>query len=202
MTTSKTLTPRGQRTRQNLLDAATTVFAREGYLESKITDFTTEAGQAKGTFYTYFDSKEQIFLEVVGRANSRMHEALKMGLGPGATPFERIENATRRYVQAYRADAAIMTLLEQVASTSPEFREIRLKTRRMYRARTEKAIRTWQEEGIVDKTLPPDYAAEALISMVSNFCYMWLAMNDEHDEELVIYTLSRMWARALGLPVD
>jgi len=199
---NRTLTTRGERTRERLIEAATTVFASSGYFEPKITDFTAAAGQANGTFYRYFVSKEEIFLEVVRRTNARMHESSGTGLGPGATPMERIENATRLYVQAYRANAPIMMLLEQVSGISEEFRDLRLSTRRMYRSRTEASLRRWQERGLIDSQLRPDYAAEALISMVSNFCYMWLAMEDDHDEDVVVDTLSRMWAMAIGLRVD
>lgn len=196
---NKVLTARGARTRQRLIDAAAVVFARQGFLETKITDITAEAGAANGSFYNYFDSKEEIFGEVIRRVNDQMRETLDERLGPEATPRERIEHATRQYVKAYRTNATMVILLEQVSTITPEFRELRLETRRKYRARNERAIRRWQEEGIVDRKLPPRYAAEALASMVSNFCYMWLGMDEDYDEDVVVYTLSRMWANSLGM---
>lgn len=195
----KVLTVRGERTRQKLIDAANVVFARQGFLDTKITDITAEAGSANGSFYNYFESKEDIFREVILSVNKQMREALNDRLGPEATPRERIEHATRQYVHAYRANARMVVLLEQVSSISDDFRDMRLETRRRYRGRTERAIRRWQAEGIVDAELPPRYAAEALASMVSNFCYMWLAMDDDYEEDLVVFTLSRMWANSLSM---
>ena len=195
----KTLTARGERTRQRLIEAAEVVFGRQGFLDTKITDITAEAGSANGSFYNYFESKEEIFGVVIVRVNDRMRESLDHRAGSDATPRDRIEHATRQYVKAYQANARMVVLLEQVSSITPEFKETRLETRRRYSARTERAIRRWQEEGIVDRTLPPRYAAEALASMVSNFCYMWLAMDNDYEEDLVVYTISRMWANALGM---
>lgn len=195
----RVLTARGERTRLRLIDAAATVFARQGFLDTKITDITAEAGSANGSFYNYFESKEEIFGEVIHRVNETMRESLDDRLGGDATARERIEHATRQYVRAYRANSLMVVLLEQVSSITPEFRDVRLETRRKYSARTERALRRWQAEGIVDPELPPRYAAEALASMVSNFCYMWLAMDGDYEEDLVVFTLSRMWANALGM---
>lgn len=158
----KVLTARGERTRQRLIDSAATVFARLGFMDTKITDITAEARSANGSFYNYFDSKEEIFGEVIARVNDQMLQTLDHRLGPEASPRERIDHATRQYVEAYKSQAKMVALLEQVSSASPEFREVRLETRHKFTARSERSIRRWQAEGIVDPELPPRYAAAAL----------------------------------------
>ena len=46
--------------RQELMDAAVRVFKDKGISRSTISDITEAAGVAKGTFYLYFDSKENL----------------------------------------------------------------------------------------------------------------------------------------------
>ena len=46
--------------RQELLNAAVQVFQEKGITEATVADITQAAGVAKGTFYLYFDSKEQL----------------------------------------------------------------------------------------------------------------------------------------------
>src|SRR2546427_3870914 len=46
--------------REALLRAATRVFARNGYFNSKVADIAGAAGVADGTVYLYFKSKEEI----------------------------------------------------------------------------------------------------------------------------------------------
>jgi AcrR family transcriptional regulator len=53
--------------RQQVLEAATTVFARKGYRHTSVADIIDAAGIARGTFYLYFQSKEEIFLALIDR---------------------------------------------------------------------------------------------------------------------------------------
>ncbi len=58
-------TRRGRETRNKLLDAAEKEFGERGYHEAAISGITQRAGVALGTFYVYFDSKEEIFRALV-----------------------------------------------------------------------------------------------------------------------------------------
>jgi AcrR family transcriptional regulator len=50
-----------------ILDAARTVFSRDGYAASSVEDVAAEAGIAKGTVYLYFKSKEELYLAALLR---------------------------------------------------------------------------------------------------------------------------------------
>lgn len=50
---------------QALIDGALAVFSRVGFAAAKMDDVAREAGVSKGTVYLYFDSKEQLFEEMV-----------------------------------------------------------------------------------------------------------------------------------------
>ena len=58
-------TARGQQARQRILDTAEKIFAQKGYFGASITDITGEAGIALGSFYVYFHSKHEVFVEVL-----------------------------------------------------------------------------------------------------------------------------------------
>ncbi len=61
--------PRWERRKQarpgELLAAALELFAEKGYAATRLEDVATRAGVSKGTLYLYFDSKEELFKEVV-----------------------------------------------------------------------------------------------------------------------------------------
>jgi AcrR family transcriptional regulator len=58
-------TARGKKTREKLLVAAEKEFGERGFHDAAISSITQRAGVALGTFYVYFDSKEEIFRALV-----------------------------------------------------------------------------------------------------------------------------------------
>ena len=58
-------TKRGRQTRESLLQAAEREFGERGYSDASISGITQRAGVALGTFYVYFESKEEAFRALV-----------------------------------------------------------------------------------------------------------------------------------------
>lgn len=195
-------TDRGRRTRKRLLDAAATVFARDGFLDTHITTIAAEAGVSSGTFYNYFDTKEAIFNAVIEVTIDRLFAAASIPPDTDPSPLVRIETATRNYLRAYQQHAGLLAILEQVATFNPDFRAMRVQIRQTFRNRTARGIARMQREGWIDRSLQPQCAAEALTSMVSNFCYVWLVLGEDYEEDVAVRTLTILWARGLGLDVS
>ena len=57
---------KGERRKQELLRIAYKQFLQKGYEETSVDDIIAEAGIAKGTYYYYFETKEQMLEEVIG----------------------------------------------------------------------------------------------------------------------------------------
>jgi len=54
---------RSDRKRQTILDAAYSLFREKGFERTSVSEICARAGGSKGTIYSYFDSKEQLFVE-------------------------------------------------------------------------------------------------------------------------------------------
>ena len=190
------LTGRGAQTKASLLAAARQVFERKVYAEVSVRDITREAQVAHGTFYTYFDTKEAIFAAVCQIVVNDMLDAIT---APITNPdfHGRVHDAILRYVRAYRPNAKIIGVMEQVGFSVPELRSLRLDVRRAFIERTERGIRRMQTAGLADAELDVAYTAEALGAMIEYTCYMWFTLDHEFDEERLIDALAGIWEKAL-----
>jgi AcrR family transcriptional regulator len=102
-------TERGRRTVRKLLEAAAQEFGQRGFHEAAITGITSRAGVALGTFYTYFESKEELFRALVRDMSqaTRAHVAEAVRGAPDRLAAERLGLAafiafTRRHPELYR----------------------------------------------------------------------------------------------------
>ncbi|WP_336968307.1 TetR/AcrR family transcriptional regulator [Sphingobium aromaticiconvertens] len=67
-------TARGERTRRALLSAAADEFGEKGFHDGSISGITRRAGCALGSFYTYYDSKDDIFRALVGDMSGQVRD--------------------------------------------------------------------------------------------------------------------------------
>ena len=74
-----------QQSRQKILEAAREVFFRDGFMAANLDEVAQKAGVAKGTLYRYFESKAELYVEVLAHNGEifkqRMHEAVDGGSG-------------------------------------------------------------------------------------------------------------------------
>jgi AcrR family transcriptional regulator len=105
---------RRDRTRALLVEAALRVFARMGPDAPNVDDFTAEAGVARGTFYNYFDGREDLLVAVATLAAERM-EAARLRAQGLVDPAERMARAIRGYIRGAAADPAWGWVIVRIA---------------------------------------------------------------------------------------
>ncbi|MEP9392332.1 MULTISPECIES: TetR/AcrR family transcriptional regulator [Gordonia] len=205
------VTARGERTRSALIAAARRIFERDGFSDARLTDITAEAKCSTGTFYTYFDSKEEILDAVLALAHEDMLHPGYPHVEPGQQddPIAVLEAANRAYFEAYKRNAKLRLVLEQVSANIPEFREKRRARGQVFALRNARHVAELQERGLADPDLDPLAAASALSGMVSRMAYQAFAVGVDPDTggpdtggadmDQLVFTATRLWANAIGL---
>ena len=95
---SRRLTQRGKERRAQLLAYATTRFAEDGYHPTSVADIVDGLGVGKGVFYWYFDSKEELFTEILRTAQNDMRRTQQHRIEGVEDPVERIQLGVRAAV--------------------------------------------------------------------------------------------------------
>lgn len=210
----KPLTDRGRRTYQRLLTAAEQVFRERGYAGTRMQDVAAAAGVSHGTVYTWFASKDELLdgLAEVLRKRAFVHpDSRSDGSGPGDTrehviqaPYDRLTEANQRFLTTYAQHARMLTVIEEAASADPRWLAALEDLRQAYVARTRRALRRWQQQGLVATDIDPELSAIALTGMSETFARRVVADSAPNSAPAVSVEeatemISKLWARAVGM---
>ena len=156
-----------QEVRERIVSAAIRVFTERGY-GATIQDVVRDSGLSVGAIYTYFKSKEELFLACCEMMTSGSLETLGHMIAGKATTAERLETATRFYIDsidtAPEGGPGLVTLVQAwaVAEGEPRIREMLARRRERFVGAGQVLLR----EGVARGELPPwldvDATARAL----------------------------------------
>lgn len=78
--------------RHEMFDAARELFLEHGFKKTSVSDITSKAQVAVGTFYKYYESKEQIFCEVYDAENERSKRSIIAQMDTSQPPKVVVKN--------------------------------------------------------------------------------------------------------------
>jgi AcrR family transcriptional regulator len=91
-------TPHGER-REQLLLVARSIFAERGFLSTTMDDIAKEAGFTKPILYQYFESKTELYREIVNQTAEKLLDSLRSAVSEVESPRAKIEVAFRVYFE-------------------------------------------------------------------------------------------------------
>jgi AcrR family transcriptional regulator len=150
-------TERGRQTLRRVLEAAALEFGERGYHDAAITGITQRAGVALGTFYTYFESKEEVFRALVRDMSQavRSHVAEAVKGAPDRLAAERI--GLEAFISFVRRHRELYRIIEEAQFVAHDvYREHYLSFADAYRrnlaaARTRGEIAPGADDGAADE---------------------------------------------------
>lgn len=176
-TSGRPLSARGLRTRQKLFDAAEEVFADLGWHDASIVKITEAAGVSQGTFYLYFESKQELFEELVRELNRQVRQAMSAGAAEGTTRAERERGGFRGFFRFTAEHPALYRVIRQSEFVSPDL------LHEHYERIAEGYVAGLREAMDADEVVraDPEVLAYALMAVGEMVGMRWLLWGD-HDE--------------------
>ncbi|HEX7379813.1 MAG TPA: TetR/AcrR family transcriptional regulator [Pirellulales bacterium] len=135
--------PREAQRREEILAAATKLFAEHGYADTDTQMLADRVQVGKGTLYRYFPSKRELFLAAADRGMRQLCDYIDASIAKIPDPPERIAQVVRSYLTFFAENPELSELLiheralfkDRKQPTYIEYREAnRERLRVLYRA--------------------------------------------------------------------
>jgi len=187
-------TARGRRTLRQLLDAAAEEFGEKGFHEASISQITQRAGVAIGSFYTYFDSKEEVFTALVRDLSAQVRDFVAPRISAQASQIEAEREGQQAFLEFARLHKEIYRIIDEAEFVDPAtYREHYTSTARRIAARLDAA----QARGEISPG-SSEIRAWALMGMNVFLGLRFGVWGDDYSPEEVAHAGGDLIARGMG----
>lgn len=107
----ETTLTKGEQTREQILDAALSLFLQQGYNGTSMRQIAAEAGIALGGIYNHFPSKEELFRQVFLRQHPYQGTLPAILAADGQSPEELVRDLADRMLAALRERPGFLKLM-------------------------------------------------------------------------------------------
>jgi AcrR family transcriptional regulator len=187
---------RTEATRRALLAAAREVLNEHGYARATVAQIAGAAGRAHGTFYLYFENKEDIYSVLLENMWADLKE-LSRSVWRRDTPLESVHATVARYVSGFADNVDLWLLLDQMSATNPRFTELRDSYRRQFVRKIQRGIESSGAHARMDG-MQPDIVAELLAGMVDEACTARFLRGRSWPQDVLVDQIVTVWGRAVG----
>ena len=161
--------------RAMILRAATRVFARNGYFNSKVADIARAAEVADGTVYLYFKSKEEILHSIF---DQNMAEAIAAGrklIENLDDPRQKLRRIAKLHLERLGADRDLAVVFQVELRGSTKFmEEFSAAGFAEYLALLRRTFEEGQRVGVFRKELNATAAAKILFGALDEMATNWI----------------------------
>ncbi|MFH8250246.1 TetR/AcrR family transcriptional regulator [Microbacterium sp. B2969] len=188
-----------------ILNTALDEFSAHGFAEASLNRIIARAGLSKGSMYYYFDSKEDLYADVIRRQVERLFQDGPL-LVPEATDADEfwniIEGHYLRLMRLLIATPQTATLLRDwlTGAASPALREAQHNAEQATLPWLTQTITNGQRIGAIRTDLPAEFLIAVALGM-GQAMDTWLITRPSTEPELAtdIHALIDMMRRAMSL---
>ena len=161
--------------REAILRAATKVFARNGYFNSKVADVARVAGVADGTVYLYFKSKEEILRSIFEHNTTEAVAAGREELRKIKDPREKLRRIARHHLERLGADRDLAVVFQvELRGTTKFMEEFSAAGLAEYLGLIREVFEEGQRAGVFRRELKAKLAAKVLFGALDEMATNWI----------------------------
>ncbi len=186
-------------TRERLLTAARSVFARRGFHGSSVEEVAAEAGYSTGALYSNFDGKEDLFLVLMEREIEEHAREIQDAVGKRSSIAERATGGARQWMIMIEREPELLLLFMEFWAYGVRDARMRPKVAARFaqvRELLTKLIADGTRELDLELELPAEHLAIAIDALADGIARQKLADPDAVPDDLMGRVLSLLLAGA------
>ncbi len=186
-------------TRERLLDAARTVFARNGFHGASVEEIASEAGFSTGALYSNFAGKEDLFLVLMGREIEEYAREISDAVRARASMDERATGGARQWMTMIEREPEVLLLFMEFWAYGVRDARVRPKVAARFaqvRKLLTKLIADGMHEFDLELDIPAEQLAVAIDALADGIARQKLADPGAVPDELMGRVLSLLFAGA------
>ena len=183
--------------RRAILDAAITVFARQGFHSARVSDVAAEAGVAYGLVYHYFDSKDQMLNELFSERWALLLEASEQVQRSDGSPRDKLGGVAGFIIESYRHEPELMkVIIVEVTRAANSFGRTHLPEIRKAYDLVADIVSDAQHAGEFRDDVDPNFSAMVFYGAIEQLLTGWIfdlipATDEDYEraKQLVVETI-------------
>ncbi len=168
--------PKGENGKHDaILRAAISVFARNGYFNSKVSDVAREAGVADGTVYLYFKNKDDLLFSIITEMLDSFIAHVRAAIAPLPSPLAQLREIARLHLDMLGRDRDLAVVFEVEIRHSTKFME-EFSTKKLseYLDLIQQVIEAGQRAGEFRPGINPRIATKVFFGALDEMATNWI----------------------------
>lgn len=182
-----------------ILEAAVTVFARQGFHQSTVAQIAKEAGVADGTIYLYFKSKDDILVHFFSYRTKQVFDRFRAEVQKVDNSLDKLRNLIRRHLMEFQSDRNMAVVYQVETHQSSRLVESQIRDMsQMYQDLISEIVELGQQEGKIRKELYVGLVKRYILGAVDEVINTWLHSEKEYDLVSMADPLVDLLVRGIG----
>lgn len=174
--------------------AATKVFAKKGFFNSRISDIAKEAKVADGTIYLYFNNKYDILLSIFEEEVGKIFDKTQQLVSEEEDPRRMLEIFTNQHLRQMKKNKNLAEVIQiELRQTNKVIKNYRNNKFSSYINIIADIIRKGQKQGVFRSDILPDVAKRAFFGALDEVSRVWNVSLETH------YTVDEITNQILSL---
>jgi AcrR family transcriptional regulator len=186
--------------KQEILAAATAVFAQKGFAGASMDDIVQASGISKGGLYWHFKSKDDLIAAILSQFFDQEMAALDALLQTAGTAPQKLQQLGQQIIADVSQMSELLTISLEFYALAARRQSVRLELQRyfqQYGNTLATLIRAGIDEGAFDPAVSPQQAALNLVAQFEGLVLLWAVQGGNFDLEQQMTTAVTLFTKGL-----